>query len=536
MYIWIHNSELTGKAMDRGFEMYMGHIGNAWSQNAARRRADWLCEQASGRVLDVGCSQALLPWLLGHRGLHVTGVDMDGEALNWAKTKLATSTAEAQANIRLVCEDFLNFAPGELFDTIVAGEYLEHLPDDMLDRHLAHMAELLAPGGRLVVTVPLGLHPHPDHEQVFLPRSLSEKLGAHFSLLKMEVEDAYLRCVCDTAATRRTPDDRLLSDLAEKGIIQIQQKADAGKRATKIAELKKAGKLVGDEIALYLRERQAAMPRNALAQKLAARGLAAPFVYDRYLFQTLNELYAETPLVPQPREISPRSLFAQADSRVNYLQKHFGDMAGTNCLEVGCGRGETSVRLAERGRCRVTGVDVNMYPEWPERQSDSVRLVEADLTDDSPFAPESFDYIVSFAVLEHVRKPLAMLDAMFALLKPGGQVYLTANLYRGPMASHRYREVFFPWPHLLFNDDVFMRFYKDRDGRCGVTPAWVNGLTHLHYLERVRKLGFEILKCTYSMRPFDEDFFQCFAEKLERYPREDLEKDFINLMLRKPSK
>lgn len=522
--------------MDRGFELYMGHTGNAWSQNAARRRADWLCEQARGRVLDVGCSQGLLPWLLGHRGMNVTGVDMDGEALAWATEKLATATPEAQANIRLVCEDFLNFAPGELFDTIVAGEYLEHLPDDMLDRHLAHMAELLAPDGRLAVTVPLGLHPHPDHEQVFLPSSLAEKLGAYFSLLEMEVEDAYLRCLCDTSEPRRVPDANLLAELAEKGIIQIQRKADAGKRSTKIAELKKAGKAVGDEIALYLREHPAEMPRNALAQKLAATGLAAPFVYDRYLFQTLNDIYAETPLVPQPREISPQGLFAQANKRVEYLQKHFGDMTGANCLEVGCGRGETSVRLAERGKCRVTGVDAYPYSEWSERQSDSVRFVEVDLTERIPFAPGSFDFIMSFAVLEHVRKPLAMLEAMFALLRPGGRMYVTANLYRGPIASHRYREVFFPWPHLLFDDDVFIRFYQSRNRQTDNTPAWVNKFTHLHYLNKVHELGFEILKCTYSMRPFDEDFYQCFAEKLGRYPREDLEKDFINLKLRKPEK
>ncbi len=520
--------------MDRGFELYMGHTGNTWSQNAARHRADWLCEQARGSVLDVGCSQGLLPWLLGHRGMNVTGVDMDSDALAWATEKLTTAAPEAQANIRLVCEDFLNFAPGELFDTIVAGEYLEHLPDDMLDRHLAHMAELLAPVGRLVVTVPLGLHPHPDHEQVFLPSSLAEKLGAYFSLLEMEVEDAYLRCLCDISEPRRVPDARLLAELAEKGIIQIQLKADAGKRATKIAELKKAGRPVGDEIALYLRKHPAETPRNALAQKLAAKGLAAPFVYDRYLFQTLNELYAETPIVPMPRELSPKSLFAQADKRVDYLQKHFGDMTGMNCLEVGCGRGETSVRLAERSNCRVTGVDAHPFHEWSERQSDTVHLMGVDLTERIPFAPNSFDFIMSFAVLEHVRKPLTMLEAMFALLRPGGRMYVTANLYRGPIASHRYREVFFPWPHLLFDDDVFVRFYQGRSRKNDDTPAWVNKLTYLHYLNKVRELGFEILKCTYSMRPFDKDFYECFAEKLGCYPKEDLEKDFINLRLRKP--
>ena len=520
--------------MDRGFELFMGHTGNAYSQEAMRRRVNWLCGQAKGRVLDVGCSQGLLPWLLGHQGIRVIGIDLDEEAIVWARKNLSNAAPEAQNNMELICADFLDFAPRDRFDTIVAGEYLEHLPNDMLDRHLAHMAALLAPAGRLLVTVPLGLHPHPDHEQVFLPRNLAEKLGAHFSLLEMEVEDAYLLCVCDCSEPHRSPDDRQLAELAEKGVIQIQQKANAGKRASKVTELKKLGKPVGDDIALYLREHQAEMPRNALAQKLAAKGLAAPFVYDRYLFQTLNDLYAETPLVPQPREISPTSLFAQADKRVDYLQKHFGDMAGANCLEVGCGRGETSVRLAERGNCRVTGVDINAYPEWSDRQSEAVHLVEVDLTDHIPFAPDSFDFIISFAVLEHVQKPLAMLEAMFALLKPGGQMYFTANLYRGPMASHRYREVFFPWPHLLFDDDVFMRFYQERDGRRGVTPAWVNKLTHLHYLNKVRELGFEIIKCTYSTRPFDEDFYECFAEKLGRYPKEDLEKDFINLRLRKP--
>ena len=520
--------------MDRSFELFMGRTGNAYSQEAARRRVNWMCAQAKGRVLDVGCSQGIAPWLLGHRGLRVTGIDMDGDTITWARENLKNAAPEARDNIDFIHADFLDYAPVETFDTILAGEYLEHLTDGLLDRHLAHMARLLALGGNVVVTVPLGLHPHPDHEQVFLPRNLAEKLGKHFSIPHMDAEDAYLRCVCDLAEPRSIPDEGLLGTLAEKGILQIQNKAQAGKRATKIAELKNAGKPVGDEIAQYLRTPPVEMPRNALAQKLAAKGLAAPFLYDRYLFKTLNDIYADTPLVPQPREISPQSLFAQADRRVAYLQKLFGTMEGAECLEIGCGCGETAVRLAERCHCRVTGVDAYPFPEWPDRQSNTVRFVEADLTERNPFAPESFDVIVSFAVLEHVQRPLAMLEAMFDLLRPGGQIYFTANLYRGPMASHRYREVFFPWPHLLFADEVFMRFYQDRDGRRGIAPPWVNKLTHLHYLEKVRQLGFETVRCAYSTRPFDEDFYVCFSEKLGRYPKEDLEKDFINLRLRKP--
>ena len=35
----------------------------------------------------------------------------------------------------------------------------------------------------------------------------------------------------------------------------------------------------------------------------------------------------------------------------------------------------------------------------------------------------------------------------------GGLAWIKAN--RGPKASHRYRWVNFPWPHLLFTDEVF---------------------------------------------------------------------------------
>lgn len=101
------------------------------------------------------------------------------------------------------------------------------------------------------------------------------------------------------------------------------------------------------------------------------------------------------------------------------------------------------------------------------------------------------------------------------------------------MASHRYREIFFPWPHLLFEDYVFSQFYSEQYGRQGVKPAKINKLTHLHYIEKIHQLGFEIVECKYVGKHFDEDFYYCFEEKLGLYPKCDLEKDFINLHLYK---
>ena len=68
------------------------------------------------------------------------------------------------------------------------------------------------------------------------------------------------------------------------------------------------------------------------------------------------------------------------------------------------------------------------------------------------------------AVWEHMEHPYAA--AVKDLLRPGGDSLNKRQLV--PWASsHRYRDVFFPWPHLLFDDDVFVEFHKGR-GRDNV--------------------------------------------------------------------
>ena len=63
--------------MDRSFEVYCGQASLPWTQSLTQRRIDWMCAQARGYVLDVGCSQGIVPWLLAQKGLDVTGVDAD---------------------------------------------------------------------------------------------------------------------------------------------------------------------------------------------------------------------------------------------------------------------------------------------------------------------------------------------------------------------------------------------------------------------------------------------------------------------------
>ena len=510
--------------MDRSFEVYCGQASLPWTQSLTQRRIDWMCAQARGYVLDVGCSQGIVPWLLAQKGLDVTGVDADADAIAWAKQQLAQCPPAVQEHVTFHCQDFSQFVSQTRFDTIIAGEYLEHLSDADLDVHLRHMRSLLSENGQVIITVPLGLHPHPDHLQTFFPGNLSAILARYFSILTMDVQDAYLRCVCDLATPRQVPAPEEIIRLYEQAILQIQDK--------ELNKSRPQPRQRHSSIESYLKK-PSSPKQGHLQDWLAERGFRAPFRYDVDLFRTLNEYYEDKPLVPSPRQINPASLFTQADNRVRALLPMLPSFEGCRCREGGCGRGETSVRLSERGKCDVTGVDITAYKEWDERQGEHVHLLPLDITAEAPFPTESFDFIFSFVVLEHVFAPLDMLTTIYSLLNPGGKLYFTANLYRGPQASHRYREVFFPWPHLLFDDAVFVQYYKDAGYTFNGAPAWVNKLTHLHYLEHVKKLGFTIERCNYTKHSFDQDFYACFNEKLGKYPVTDLELDFIRILLKK---
>jgi SAM-dependent methyltransferase len=164
-----------------------------------------------------------------------------------------------------------------------------------------------------------------------------------------------------------------------------------------------------------------------------------------------------------------------------------------------------------------------------------VKLIEADLSAEDVVEEESVDCVISGAVLEHVSRPIEMLEAIHRVLRPGGRAWLYFNLYRGPSASHRYNEVPFPWPHLLFDDAVCRAYYKRVHGRGNVPFAWVNRMTIGGYVQTVDELGFRVVELKRRVIPIDVGFYQRFEEELGRYPALDLETDFATLVLEKES-
>lgn len=256
--------------------------------------------------------------------------------------------------------------------------------------------------------------------------------------------------------------------------------------------------------------------------------------YDLELFERLNEEYRGKPISSNPPGLDPRTRARRARRELRKLSRQLDvNLSGRRVLEIGCAHGQLTSLLVRKGGAReAIGVDVEPSPAWAGYSDERVRFHVADLSTDGLLPPGYVDAVVSNAVLEHVRRPLQMLEAVATALRVGGRAWLRFNLHRGPLASHRYREVFFPWPHLLFEPSVCTAFYR-KHHREEVTFSWVNRMTLSEYLAACREVGLDVERWSREVADFDVAFYRRFEDRLGAYPALDLETNFLTLVLRK---
>jgi 2-polyprenyl-3-methyl-5-hydroxy-6-metoxy-1,4-benzoquinol methylase len=108
----------------------------------------------------------------------------------------------------------------------------------------------------------------------------------------------------------------------------------------------------------------------------------------------------------------------EADDQVCHLNIH---SAGMKILDLGCGDGRTLWSLRELG-CDVTGVDFDGTAVAVARSRGlDIRIGSLE---DQEFRQDIFDAVVLSHVIEHLPKPEDVLNEIFRILKPGGQVRL----------------------------------------------------------------------------------------------------------------
>lgn len=261
-----------------------------------------------------------------------------------------------------------------------------------------------------------------------------------------------------------------------------------------------------------------------------------PARFDVELMEQLNREYAERRVVkPSAAQVySPTPLLDAARRRVDWAHRMV-DLREQRTLEVGCGGGWETWVLGNDYGCEATGVDVQRHAAWAKLAGPRVTYHMTDIGVQHPFPTGSFDRVVSYTVLEHVVHPYALLSTIYDLLRPGGLAWLRVNLHAGPQASHRYRDIFFPWPHLLFTDEV-VRQFDERAGRSPRGHAWVNRLSWRHYEHYFAQIGYTIRDVRFERVPLDREFYERFEGVLGRYPEWDLTTDYFLAVLERPAR
>jgi 2-polyprenyl-3-methyl-5-hydroxy-6-metoxy-1,4-benzoquinol methylase len=99
------------------------------------------------------------------------------------------------------------------------------------------------------------------------------------------------------------------------------------------------------------------------------------------------------------------------------------ELNSRSVLEIGCGRGDFLLEARSQG-FNVSGLEVNDHLVRLANQRLGSDFVKKGDIEASSFKTESFDAIVLFDVIEHVRNPELFLHRVKELLKATGRVYM----------------------------------------------------------------------------------------------------------------
>lgn len=121
-------------------------------------------------VLDIACGTGYGTKILRDAGATVvTGVDIDAEAIRYAKQNYAAE------GIAYVCESAASISlPADHFDVIVSFETIEHLLDDDRKKYLAQLRSCLKKDGLLILSTPNKLITSPWSEKPLNPYHVLE--------------------------------------------------------------------------------------------------------------------------------------------------------------------------------------------------------------------------------------------------------------------------------------------------------------------------------------------------------------------------
>lgn len=120
---------------------------------------------------------------------------------------------------------------------------------------------------------------------------------------------------------------------------------------------------------------------------------------------------------------------ARADRRASYFIQYAGLITGTKVLEIGCGTGEFTKRIARTG-ADITAVDIS--PDLLEIAKKTTPYLNVlfylQNVENMDFGDGSFDVVIGSSILHHLDLNRAIKEVYRVLKKGGGIVFTEPNM------------------------------------------------------------------------------------------------------------
>ncbi|MBS4200635.1 methyltransferase domain-containing protein [Bacillus sp. FJAT-49732] len=214
------------KPLDRINEAYNGDMGSAFSEKT-RERVNWIVNHTKGNViLDIGCSQGIIPIILGREGKMIDAIDIAEESIQYAKNALINEHISVQNNVAFRVSNFMTETDlKDEYETVLLTEVLEHISDP--EQFLKKIHKYLSTDGQLIVTVPFGINDYFDHKRTYYFLDLYDQLSVFFHVENVHYLGKWTGVVCkkrkEYTTEKITSFNRIELEKLELGFYKIER-------------------------------------------------------------------------------------------------------------------------------------------------------------------------------------------------------------------------------------------------------------------------------------------------------------------------
>lgn len=222
-----------------------------------------------------------------------------------------------------------------------------------------------------------------------------------------------------------------------------------------------------------------------IAKKLMKIFPFAPQRGSLDLYEIFNDvLYtdAESQLQEKIREASAQFRYDYDANNIDLLAKYFYKIepekfVGKKVLDLGSFTGGRLVYWMEKYKfTEGFGLDINPIfalagNEFAAKHSVNAHF-DTGFAESMPYADDSFDFIVSTDVFEHVRDVLKVVSECYRVLKVGGLLMTVFPQYYQPLEAHLGLVTKFPALHWFFSGSTLAVAYNKIIEERGVSAIW----------------------------------------------------------------